>query len=1020
MRLRITPIRVRAFARAASALSCVFALCAAAMIARGDDKPSKPETGSHSAGKSATKSSGAIPIAKISHPQPVDFQSEVLPVLRRNCIACHNSAKAENHLVLETPQSILKGGESGPAVVPKHALESLLLIAAAHLDDPMMPPPDNTVKAANLTPNELGLIKLWIDQGATGLVKNAAPPIQWQKLAPTIRPILAVAVSSDGELAACGRDNEIYVYGIGSGARVARLVDPSLAGQVGAGGPGVAHLDLVQSLAFQPTGDLLASGGFREVKLWQRPRNVRIASLVDSGHGRRGAFAVVATNPSGNLVATGDTGGTIQIWQLPSGKLLRTIAAHTAKVTGLAFSPDGEKLYSGSLDKSLRVWNSADGAAIAKLETPAAVNAIALARRGRQICCGEADGVVRVWDVAADLKSQRAKPQAVPAAATTGKLMQELRGRSGPISAMAAWGDGSQIVSGGADGTLRFWDLKSGRQTRQIKHGAAIVALAIRSDGKRLATVGADNVVRLWNGDNNKPIAELHGDFRNEFELGRLTRAADVAHSHADQAKQGLTDAENGAKQEADELKKATDAVVAAKRDLALKTAAAKVLVDFKAEAENELESAKKAAKDASDKLAVAKTAAAKDAKNKDLAKAVASATGAADAARKKVAEAKSKVEKSTRNTEQPLAARKQAEEVLATAETEVKRIEPLAHKTAGVVPTAKQTLASAQTIAKQADAAVQAAKKIAAVRTAIRATAFSPDGVFLAIAGDNHLVQTVSADNGSPGDTFEGAGGPVESLAYTNSGNLLAASADRSAILWDTDPRWPLVRTIGNTADPSTFIDRVIALDFSPEGKLLATGGGYPSRSGELKIWDVASGALVRSVPDAHSDTICALRFSPDGKFIATGATDRTMKVFDVSSGKLLKTFEGHAHHVLGVAWRDDGMQLASASADVTAKIWDFASGEQQRTIEAFSKEVTAIAYVGTSHRVMTTCGDRYVRMFNADNGNQDRIYFGATDFLYSLGLTPDGSLVAAGGQDGILRVWNVDSTKLLHSFDH
>lgn len=68
-----------------------------------------------------------IPIADIKHAGPVDFQKEVLPLLRHNCIACHNSAKAENHLVLETPQSILKGGESGAAVVPKQSGDSLLL-----------------------------------------------------------------------------------------------------------------------------------------------------------------------------------------------------------------------------------------------------------------------------------------------------------------------------------------------------------------------------------------------------------------------------------------------------------------------------------------------------------------------------------------------------------------------------------------------------------------------------------------------------------------------------------------------------------------------------------------------------------------------------------------------------------------------------------------------------------------------------------------------------------------------------
>src|SRR5579864_8345385 len=109
-------------------------------VVRADEVPKKAKA------KSAS-SSAPIAIAELKRDKPVDFESEVLPVLRKNCIACHNGAKSENHLILETPQSILKGGDSGPAVVAKKSGESLLLKAAAHLDDPTMPPPDNNVKA---------------------------------------------------------------------------------------------------------------------------------------------------------------------------------------------------------------------------------------------------------------------------------------------------------------------------------------------------------------------------------------------------------------------------------------------------------------------------------------------------------------------------------------------------------------------------------------------------------------------------------------------------------------------------------------------------------------------------------------------------------------------------------------------------------------------------------------------------------------------------------------------------------
>ncbi len=374
---------------AVSVAACIVALTTA--VVRADDAPKKPKP------KSAA-SAAPIAIADLKRDKPVDFESEILPALRRNCIACHNSTKSEDHLVLETPQTILKGGDSGPAVVPKKSGESLLLKAAAHLDDPTMPPPDNNVKAAPLTPDELGLIKLWIDQGAGGQVTASAAPFKWQKLPPTVSPILAVAIAPDGQFAACGRANEIYVYHLSSGAQVARLVDPALAGESGAKAPGVAHRDLVQSLAFDPSGDLLASGGYREVKLWRRPHDVKLAELAGSGD----AIRSMAISADGKFAATGEYGGAIRIWELPSGKSLATCSGHTAAVTGIRFSADGAKLFSGSLDKTIRAWTVADGKQVGQIDTPAPVNALTLAAAGAQICTGHADNVIRVWAASMD------------------------------------------------------------------------------------------------------------------------------------------------------------------------------------------------------------------------------------------------------------------------------------------------------------------------------------------------------------------------------------------------------------------------------------------------------------------------------------------------------------------------------------------------------------------------------------------------------------------------------------------
>ena len=158
-----------------------------------------------------TTQPNAIAITAIQRNTPVDFEKEILPILSSNCMACHNKTKAKAGLVLETPADMLKGGDDGPAIIPKRGAESLLVLAAAHQKDLVMPPKDNKVAAVDLTPHQLGLIKLWIDQGATGTI-SAAAEVKWQAAAESFAPIYAVAITSDGQYAGFGRANQLFIY----------------------------------------------------------------------------------------------------------------------------------------------------------------------------------------------------------------------------------------------------------------------------------------------------------------------------------------------------------------------------------------------------------------------------------------------------------------------------------------------------------------------------------------------------------------------------------------------------------------------------------------------------------------------------------------------------------------------------------------------------------------------------------------------------------------------------------------
>lgn len=247
-----------------------------------------------------------------------------------------------------------------------------------------------------------------------------------------------------------------------------------------------------------------------------------------------------------------------------------------------------------------------------------------------------------------------------------------------------------------------------------------------------------------------------------------------------------------------------------------------------------------------------------------------------------------------------------------------------------------------------------------------------------------------------------------VESLAFSPDGKYLASGSYQEVALWDA-------RTGELRRKIPGFAERVVALCFSPDSKLLAIGGGAPTQEGELKILEVESGKVVVDIKNnVHSDTVFAVHFSPDGKMLASCGADKFVKTFEVPSGKFLKSFEGHTHHVLGVGFSGDGKLLASAGADNVVKIWDIDKGEQVRTINASSKQINALTFVGKTQNFATAAGDEQVRLWNTNGGNL-RNFPASGDYLFCVSASPDGSLLAAGGQEGVVRLYNGNTGALI-----
>jgi len=515
-------------------------------------------------------------------------------------------------------------------------------------------------------------------------------------------------------------------------------------------------------------------------------------------------------------------------------------------------------------------------------------------------------------------------------------------------------------------------------------------------------------------------------------------KAAEEAKKKTAEAVKVATEAKAKADKAAADAKKASDAAVKTAAD------AAKTLTAAQAVAKKETEAVKvaTAAKVKADKTATDAAKAAIDAKkvsdaaNKKstdaatAAKTAAAAKTKSDAASKTAQTKNDTTKKAKDDTEKETAKQKAELKKVTDAQASADRTQKLADKATSdaqvTLKTANTDKAAKDARQKIVDAVVT--KATAAIKTGekpISVVAFSPDGKLLLTGGADQRIHVWYAAAGKAVEMISGHTGAITSLSISPSGLVLSGSADKLAATWDISPRWSLAGQLGPKADKpldlseSPFVSRVLSVDFSHDGKLLVTGGGDPSRSGELMIWDVAKKSLVKEFKDAHSDTVFGAEFSRDGTKLLSGAADKFVKIFDVASGKHIRSFEGHTHHVLDVSWKADNTSIASAGADNVIKVWNVDTGEQRRTIGGYSKQVTSLRFVGIGENVISCAGDKAVRFHKTGNGQNFRSFSGGTDFMYAAASSRDESFVVAGGEDGIVRLWNGKDAKLLKAFN-
>ncbi|RFC44815.1 MAG: WD40 repeat [Verrucomicrobia bacterium] len=841
----------------------------------------------------------------------LDFFKDIHPFLQPNCIPCHNKTTTKAKLNLETPELIKKGGESGPGLVPGKAADSLMVQSAAHQGDSAMPPKDNKSGAVDLTPAQLALLSSWINQGAKTSVKRVET-VALHALPKGVQPIYSVAMTPDGRTAACGRGGELFLYDLATRQALAPLKDPALKS-------GAAHEEIVHSLHFSPDGNRLASGGFREVKIWRREQGA------------------------------------------PS---FQTIPGIPPNLTGV-LSPDGSQLLVWNAADGLRLLEASTGALIRLLpEAPkTGVKALSVSPDGASCAVCTEDGAWTLWSLADGQK--RPESGALPGA-----------------TALSWTPDGKSLVFCLADG-VRVWSLPEAKVLREIKVPNPR-ASSVSGNGSLLAVACGDCAVHLFDFASGKPVLEMRGSKKSEQSLAKLewevaSAGLDAAHHASLTAR---IDVQN--KLFDIQVKKAQEAIATAKKELPDKKKAVFPAQKAREEAEKALDEATAAVAAAPE----GKPDAAAIAKKKEATTKLATAVAAANSAAAAVISAENHVKDGEEQLQNIAASR----ETNAANRTQAEADQERAKKV--------------QSVAQAALDGLKAAKPKNEIQ--LLAVAFSKDNHSVAAIYSDGRQQVWSTSSGDALGTLH-YGAPLVSASVVplSESRFLSLGSDGRLAKTAHPDQWKLERTLGGTDSGSPFVDRVSAVRFSPDGLMLATGGGESSRSGDVHLWETLSGKLLQTWKDKHNDTVLALDFSPDGLWLASGGADRMGRVTEVATAKPLYLLEAHTHHVMGVAFRADGRILATAGADGVVNTWDMSSGERAKKIIGWNKEVTSLQFLGASSKIVTSAADNQVRIVN-DDGTEVRSMAKLPDFVQAAAGAKTSPLIIGGGEDSILRLWN------------
>jgi WD40 repeat protein len=568
--------------------------------------------------------------------------------------------------------------------------------------------------------------------------------------------------------------------------------------------------------------------------------------------GHTGEVTGLTLTKDGRTLATCGTDQSVCIWDLSSRQHVKL---RTGNFSAVAFAPNGKTLALAPWSSQMvQLWDLAERRVTASFPVPSVVYSVAVSPDGRLLAAGSM-GTVRIWDVKTGRESE----------------LYHTPLRRVPIFCVAFSPDGRTLASGTADCNVRLWDVAAGHLRATLRgHSFYISSLSFSPDGKTLASASADTTVRFWDATSGQPVDTLRGPKTSVNAVAFSPDGTALATGGED----GTIRIWGAAKKEATALLRGHTGPITAvafapdgqslfsgSRDGTVKVWNLAPVQDPDVLTGHKGSVSSVAFSDDGKTLAVADT-----------------------------------YDNSVRLWD--LASRKGVDRFTHSLPVFSVTFAP-----------GGRTLASTSADGTLRLWDVGTRQQVAEFSHSnhVKSCAFSPDGKFVAAtvgSVEDLLVREVTARD--PVKKFSGS-----NAHFSPDGTLMAAALGRIVQLWD-------VATWQGLPPLTGFTSPVRCLAFAPDGKSLAAC----EENGTVRLWDLV-GKRPIAQRRAHTSTVVAVAFSPDGRRLATGGGDSTVKLWDVPRLQEVATLTGHDGPVQSVAFSPDGHTLASASTDATVRLW-------------------------------------------------------------------------------------------------